>query len=67
MRWVNRDRSAAMDCTSLEGYLQGEAEGAEIWEPVGLRWGLTGNLYTAIIIHIRMLWSNNNETDPTVP
>jgi len=41
MRWINRDRSAAMDCTSLAGYIQGEAEGAEILEPVGVRFLLT--------------------------
>jgi len=39
--WVNRDRSAAMDCTSLEGYIQGEAEGAAVLEQVGVRFLLT--------------------------
>ena len=30
MRWINRDRSVDMDCTSLESYIQGEAEGGGI-------------------------------------
>jgi len=41
MRWINRDRSAAMDCDPLEGYLQGEAEGEAILESLGVRICLT--------------------------